>query len=70
LWSFQRPVVISPKASAISIFTVMVNMILIIARIVVAGGLVALVDHCSPGLLVDPGFERTAAATQYLKEIK
>lgn len=48
----------------------MVNMILIIARIVVAGGLVALVDHCSPGLLVDPGFERTAAATQYLKEIK
>jgi hypothetical protein len=41
-------------------------MILIIARIAVAGALVALVNHCSPGLLVDPGFERTPAATHYL----
>jgi hypothetical protein len=45
-------------------------MITILARIVVAGALVALVDHCSPGLLVDPGFERTPAATDYLKEIR
>jgi hypothetical protein len=44
--------------------------VLTISRIVVAGALVALVNHCSPGLLVDPGFERTQAATHYLKEIR
>jgi len=43
---------------------------MIIARIVVAGALVALVNHCWPGLLVDPGFERTQAASRYLKEIR
>jgi hypothetical protein len=43
---------------------------ILIARIAVAGALVALVNQCSPGLLVDPGFERTPAATHYLKEIR
>jgi hypothetical protein len=45
-------------------------MILIIARILVAGAFIALVNQCSPGILVDPGFERTTAATHYLKEIR
>jgi hypothetical protein len=46
----------------------MVKMIL--ARILVAGAFIALVNQCSPGLLMDPGFERTQAASHYLKEIK
>jgi hypothetical protein len=48
----------------------MLKAVLIIARILVAGAFVALVNQCSPGLLVDPGFERTPAATHYLKEIR
>ena len=43
---------------------------LTISRILVAGAFIALVNQCSPGLLVDPGFERTPAATRFLQEIK
>jgi hypothetical protein len=39
----------------------------VIRLILVAGAFVALVNQCSPGLLVDPGFERTPAATHYLE---
>ena len=43
---------------------------LTISRILAAGAFIALVNQCSPGLLVDPGFERTPAAKNYLKEIR